>query len=104
MFAVVDIAGSQEKVTKGTTLRVPCLPGQEGATVTFDRVLLFSHDGAAVTVGSPYVKGAVVEAKILGNGRGKKITVFTMKHRKRCRKTQGHRQGYTEIEITKVSG
>lgn len=101
MFAIVDIAGFQEKVEKGAKLRVPLLSDKEGASVTFSDVLLIS-DGGNVTLGTPTVAGASVEAKILGHGREDKIRVFKMKRRKRSRKTQGHRQDYSEIEVTGI--
>ena len=101
MFAIVAIAGFQEKVTEGMKLRVPLLQGKAGETLTFDRVLLHAA-GEDVRIGTPHVAGARVEAKILGEGRGEKIRVFKMKRRKRYRRTRGHRQDYTEIEITKV--
>ena len=103
VFAVVDIAGFQEKVSQGTKLTVPRLAGKEGEKVTFDQVLLVSQDGG-LKVGAPYIAGAVVEAKILSHGKGDKVRVYKMKHRKRYRRTQGHRQGNTEIEITGVKG
>jgi large subunit ribosomal protein L21 len=104
-FAIVDIAGFQEKVSEGMTLRVPLLKEKkEGEVVTFDQVLLLSKGEKNMQVGSPYVKGATVEGKILGFGRGEKMHIFKMKHRKRYRRTQGHRQFFTDIEVTKVSG
>lgn len=103
VFAIVDIAGFQEKVSQGTKLTVPRLAGKEGEKVTFGQILLFSQEGT-VKVGAPYVAGAVVEAKILGHGKEDKVRVYKMKHRKRYRRTQGHRQGNTEIEVIKVAG
>jgi large subunit ribosomal protein L21 len=104
-FAVVAIAGFQEKVSKGQKLRVPVLQGKkEGDTVNFDEVLLYSDGKNAVKVGTPHVKGAVVEAKVIGSGRAEKILVYKMKHRKRYRRTQGHRQNYMEIEVLKIKG
>ena len=104
-FAVVDIAGFQEKVSKGSKLKVPVLKEKkEGDTVTFENVMIFAKSEKDVSVGKPYVKGASVEAKITGSGRAPKIRVFKMKHRKRTRKTQGHRQNFMEIEVTKVKG
>lgn len=101
MFAIVDIAGFQEKVSEGDALRVPLLSGDAGASVTFDAVYLIA-DGDKVTLGTPVVDGATVEAKIVGHGKGDKIRVFKMKRRKRYRRVHGHRQDYTDIEITKV--
>lgn len=103
MFAIVDIAGFQEKVTEGDLLKVPTLDTEEGKTVRFDKVLLFAKSEDDVQIGAPYVEGAVVEAKVLSHGRDDKIRVFKMKRRKRYRRTQGHRQGHTQIEIGKIT-
>ena len=102
MFAIVDIAGFQEKVQKGTRIKVPNLSKEEGDKVTFDQVLLISKSDSDVSVGTPYVQGASVEAKVVSTGRHPKIRVFKMKPRKRYRRTQGHRQDYTEIEVTAI--
>lgn len=103
MFAIVDIAGFQEKVEKGQKLRVPSLAAKKDETVTFDKVLLLSEDGATAVIGKPHVAGATVTAKVLGHGRGDKIVVRKFKRRKRYHKTlRGHRQDYTEIEIMTV--
>lgn len=102
MFAVVNIAGFQERVAEGDLLEVPLLDAKEGATVTFDDVLLLAKSDDDVTVGTPLVSGASVQAKVIGHGQGDKIRVFKMKRRKRYRRVHGHRQDYTEIEITKI--
>lgn len=102
MFAIVDIAGFQEKVEKGLKLRVPRLEAAEGETVTFENVLLTSDDDTT-TVGAPFVSGATVKAKVVFHGRGDKIVVTKFKRRKRFHKTyRGHRQEYTDIEIVSV--
>lgn len=103
MFAIVDIAGFQEKVTKGQKLRVPTLHAGVGESVTFDSVLLLA-DGEKVAIGQPMVKSARVEVKVLTHGKGEKIRIVKFKKRKRYRRIRGHRQGYTEIEIVKVEG
>jgi large subunit ribosomal protein L21 len=103
MFAIVDIAGFQEMVKEGDTLLVPTLDVEPGKTITFDSVLLVSDGGSSVTIGTPTVDGASVTAKVIEHGRYDKIRVFKMKKRKRYRRTHGHKQGYTEIEITKIS-
>lgn len=103
MFAIVDIAGFQEKVEKGMTLRVPLLAGEAGAAVTFDRVLLLVKDGGEIVIGTPHVSGASVEATIVKHGKGEKIRVFKMRRRKRYRRTHGHRQDFTEIEVKKIT-
>tara|TARA_Y100000310_G_scaffold333016_1_gene409713 strand:+ start:768 stop:1130 length:363 start_codon:yes stop_codon:yes gene_type:complete len=102
MFAIVDIAGFQEKVSEGLKLRVPLLSEKEGGKVTFDKVLLLAKSDSDVKVGTPHVSGVSVEAKVLSHGKDKKIRVFKMKRRKRYRRTQGHRQDFSEIEVTKI--
>lgn len=104
-FAVADISGAQYKVSKGDKIKVPFMgEKKEGDKVTFDQVLLLSKGKGDAQVGKPHIKGASVEAKVLGHGKSDKVIVFKMKHRKRTRKTQGHRQQFTEIEVTKVNG
>jgi len=102
MFAIADVAGFQEKLEEGVKLFVPTLKAEEGKTVTFDKVYLIAKSDSDVSIGNPTVSGACVEAKVLGHGKGDKIRVFKMKRRKRYRRTYGHRQGYTEIEVTKI--
>ena len=102
MFAVVTIAGFQEMVQVGDKVRVAKLDTDAGKTVSFDQVLLVS-DGKDATVGSPTIDGATVDAKVLSHGRDKKIRVFKMLRRKRYRRTHGHRQDFTEVEITKIN-
>ena len=101
MFAIVDIAGFQEKVEEGSQLSVPLLDGKEGDKLTFEKVLLVVN-GADVTIGAPYVKGASVEIKVLAHGRGEKIRVYKMRRRKRFRRTKGHRQGFTDVEVVSI--
>jgi large subunit ribosomal protein L21 len=102
MFAIADVAGFQEKLEEGLKLFVPTIKAEEGKTVTFDKVYLIATSDSDVSVGTPTVKGASVEAKVLNHGRGDKIRVFKMKRRKRYRRTYGHRQGYTEIQVTNI--
>lgn len=102
MFAIVDIAGFQEKAEKGMKLKVQKLEAKVGDTVTFDKVLLLSS-GTDATIGMPYVAGAAVTVKILSHFKGDKIVVRKFKRRKRYNKIiRGHRQNFTEIEITGV--
>ena len=100
MFAVVEIAGFQEKVTKGATLKVPLLP-QEKGKVVFSQVYLIAGD--TVKVGAPFISGASVEAEILRHGKGDKVRVQKALKRKRYRRLKGHRQDFTEISITKIN-
>ncbi len=103
MFAVVKIAGFQEKVAEGMKLKVPSLDAELGSTVTFKDVLLTAKSDDAITVGTPVVSGASVEAKVLAHGQAAKVRVYKMHRRKRYRRLHGHRQGFTEIEVTKIS-
>lgn len=103
MFAIVDIAGFQEKAEKGMRLQVPSLAAQPGDTMKFDKVFLLS-DGSVTTVGKPYVAGASVTVKVLMHGRGDKIIVTKFKRRKRFHKTyRGHRQDFTNIEVMDIT-
>ncbi len=102
MYAIVEIAGTQVKVEKAQKVYVPRLKSDVGATVTFDKVLLRSDD-SKTTVGSPYVKGSSVQAKVLAHPRDEKVIVFKKKKRKGYKVRKGHRQSYTHIEITNVA-
>ena len=106
MRAIIVTGGKQFAVAPEDTIRVPTLTGEAGETVTFDRVLYVSDPAAedgGVKVGAPAVDGATVTGEIVKHGRAKKIIVFKFKRRKRYRKTQGHRQNFTEVRITDVS-
>ena len=102
MFAVIVTGGKQYKVAEGDTLFVEKLNAEEGSAVAFDQVLMVG-EGDSVTVGAPVVDGAKVEAKVVKNGKAKKIYVFKMKRKKNERTKKGHRQPYTKIEITKIN-
>ena len=102
MYAVIEACGRQYKVQEGDVVFFEKLDSEEGKTVSFDKVVLVSDDGK-VQVGNPYVSGAKVEGKVVAHGKGKKITVFKYKPKKNERKTQGHRQEYTKVEITAVN-
>ena len=102
MYAVLETCGRQYKVEKGDVVFFEKLDVEEGKKVTFDKVMLLADDGK-VNVGTPYVSGATVEGKVVGNGRGKKIRVFKYKAKANERKTIGHRQDYTKVEITSIS-
>lgn len=101
MYAMIETGGKQLKVEEGQTLFVEKLDAPAGDTVTFDKVVLVGGDD--VKVGSPYVEGATVTAKIDEHGRGEKITVFKMKRRKGYRRKHGHRQPYTKVSIEKIN-
>ena len=102
MFAVVEISGMQYKVNNAEKLYVPKLENEVGSTVKFNKVLLLSDD-KAIKVGAPTVTGASVEAKVLGHVRDEKVIVFKKKRRKGYRVRRGHRQQYTQIEITSIA-
>ncbi len=100
MFAIIETGGKQVKVEEGQTIFVEKIEAEEGATFTFDKVLLVGGDN--VKVGAPTVEGATVSAKVEKHGRGKKIRVVKFKRRKNYQRTQGHRQPYTKLTIEKI--
>lgn len=100
MYAVIKTGGKQYRVSQGDKLRVEKLPGNVGDAVTFDQVLLVG--GEALKLGKPLVGGAKVEAKITGQGLGKKLVVFKFRRRKNYRRKNGHRQPYTALEILNI--
>ena len=102
MFAVIKTGGKQYRVAAGDKLRVEKLPADVGSEVVLDQVLLVG-EGAAVKVGAPLVVGAAVKATVVGHGKGDKVTIFKLRRRKHYKKSQGHRQQYTEIQITGIS-
>ncbi len=102
MYAVIKTGGKQYRVVPGARLRVEKLDAEEGAKVEFDQVLLVG-EGTNVTVGKPLVDGGLVTAKVLSQGKGKKVTIIKFHRRKNYLRTKGHRQFYTEVEITDVS-
>ena len=101
MFAVVETGGKQYKVALGDKLKVEKLIAETGDSVSLDKVLMIS-DGDDVQVGNPVIEGRSVTATVLDQGKHDKIRVFKMKRRKGYRRTQGHRQQYTELEITAI--
>lgn len=103
MYAVIVTGGKQYRVMQGETLRVEKLDADVGAAVTFDQVLLVG-EGEQINVGAPLVQGAKVAATVKAHGRADKIRIVKFRRRKHHRKQMGHRQHYTEIEITAISG
>lgn len=103
MYAIVEIAGKQFRVEKDMNIKVPLMKKNVGDKIEFDRVLLVGGD-KGTKVGRPLVEGAKVKAKVIENGRDKKILVFKKKRRKGYRVLNGHRQHFTKIQIEKVSG
>jgi len=102
MYAVVITGGKQYRVMKGERLRVEKLDVEAGSNVDINDVLLIG-DGETITVGTPKVAGAVVSATVLSHGRLDKVTIVKFRRRKHYRKQMGHRQHYTEIEITGIT-
>lgn len=103
MYAVVKTGGKQYRVSAGTKIKVEQLAADVGSEVTLDQVLMIAVEGD-VKLGSPLLAGAAVKAKVLAQGRGDKVIIYKMRRRKHYRKTQGHRQNFTELEITGIAG
>jgi large subunit ribosomal protein L21 len=107
MYAVIKTGGKQYRVAQGDRLRVEKLAGNVGDTVSLGEVLLVGGTGTGgdgVKVGAPLVSGAKVEAKIIAQDRGKKIIIFKFRRRKNYRRKTGHRQPFTALEITGITG
>ena len=101
MYAVFKSGGKQYKVSEGETLKIEKLKVEPGKKVTFNEVLMIA-DGENVQVGSPLVEKASIEAKVISQGKGKKLNILKFKRRKNSMKQQGHRQLFTEIQIGKI--
>jgi large subunit ribosomal protein L21 len=103
MYAVVKTGGKQYRVSAGEKLRVEKLAAEVGAEVVLDQVLAVG-EGDSLKIGTPVVAGAAVKAKVVAHVLGDKLKIFKLRRRKNSKRTQGHRQRYTEIEITGISG
>lgn len=101
MYAVIESCGKQYKVAEGDVVFFEKLNSEAGDTVKFDNVVLVSDD-KKVEVGAPYVKGVSVEGTVVANGKTKKVLVYKYKAKKNYRRTQGHRQPYTKVEIKSI--
>ena len=101
MYAIIATGGKQYKVSEGDTIRVEKLDAADGDKVVFDQVLVVGGD--KLTVGTPTVDGAKVEASVVCQGRAKKVTVYKCKPKKGFHKKNGHRQAYTEVKIEKIT-
>ena len=101
MYAVIKTGGKQYKVIAGERIKVEKLETEVGAKVVIDKVLMIS-DEANITIGAPLIAGATVNATVLSHGRADKVMIFKFRRRKHYRKTQGHRQSFTEIQIGEI--
>jgi large subunit ribosomal protein L21 len=102
MYAVIKSGGKQYRVGLGEKLRLESLPAEVGTEVVIEEVLAVGNNGD-LTVGTPLVENARVTAKVTAHGRGEKVQIFKMRRRKHYQKHQGHRQNFTEVEITGIS-
>ena len=101
MYAIIETGGKQIRVEEGATIFVEKLNAQEGEEVVFDKVVVYAN--RTTCVGTPYVKGVKVNAKVEKQGKGKKITIFKYKAKKgSSRRKQGHRQPYTKLTVTSI--
>ena len=101
MYAVIQTGGKQYRLSAGDTVRVETLDAEEGASVEFDNILMVA-DGDDIKLGTPYIEGGKVVAKVKAHGRHKKIEIIKFNRRKHYDKRTGHRQNYTELEITDI--
>jgi large subunit ribosomal protein L21 len=102
MYAVIKTGGKQYRVVAGEKLKIEQIPAEVGAEITLDEILMVG-EGESVKIGTPFVEGAAVKATVIAQGRHDKIKIFKMRRRKHYRKSQGHRQNYTEIRIDGIS-
>jgi large subunit ribosomal protein L21 len=102
MYAIIKTGGKQYRVQAGLKLKIEQIPADVGSELVIDQVLMIA-DGENISMGKPLLSGASVVAKVLEQGRHDKVRIFKMRRRKHDQKHQGHRQNYTEIEITGIS-
>ena len=102
MYAVIKTGGKQYKVATGEKLKIESLGAEVGETINLDEVLMLV-DGDNVSIGSPHVSGASVDATVLSHGRGKKVKIFKLRRRKHYKRQQGHRQNFTEVVIGDIT-
>ena len=102
MYAVIKAGGKQYRVSEGSTLKVEKIDAAEGASVELDKVLMIAN-GEEVTIGRPYVDGGSVSATVKAHGRSPKVRIIKFRRRKHHLKRQGHRQFYTELEVTGIN-
>lgn len=102
MFAVIKSGGKQYRVHAGEKLKVESLTAEVGSELVLNEILAVG-EGESIRIGTPLVSGAQVKAKVVSHGLGDKVLIFKLRRRKHYQKHQGHRQGFTEIEITGIS-
>ena len=102
MYAIIETGGKQYRVSEGDILYIEKLDAEADSTVEFDRVMAVGKEDGTV-IGAPVVEGAKVSAKVLKNGKAKKITVFTYRAKKDSKRKMGHRQPYTKVQIESIS-
>src|SRR5262245_60328776 len=103
MYAVIRTGGKQYRVREGSRLAIEKVDGEPGATIEFDQVLLV-HDGSSVRIGSPYLEGSKVTAVVQTQGKGRKVGIVKFRRRKGYKRMKGHRQPYTQIQVTGIQG
>ena len=103
MYAVIKTGGKQYRVVAGEKIKVEQIPAEVGAEIALDQVLMLG-EGESVKIGTPFIDGAKVMAKVIAQGRHDKVKIFKMRRRKHYQKHQGHRQNYTELEIAAIAG
>ena len=103
MYAVIESGGKQHRVEPGEVLQLEKLDIDAGGTVDFDKVMMIG-EGENIQIGTPYVEGGKVSAEVISHGRADKVTIIKMRRRKHYRRQAGHRQHYTEVKITNISG
>ncbi|WP_111641097.1 50S ribosomal protein L21 [Marinimicrobium alkaliphilum] len=103
MYAIIESGGKQHRVVEGETLKLEKIEVATGETIEFDKIYLVGS-GSDVKIGAPIVEGAKVTAEVVSHGRGDKVTIIKFRRRKHSMKRQGHRQWYTEVKITGITG
>ena len=104
MYAVIETGGKQYRVAQGDVIKVELLDAEAGSDVSFDKVLLVGKDGAKPVLGAPFISGGKVTGKVKSNGRHDRVVTFKLRRRKNYRRRASHRQHFTEVEITGISG
>ena len=103
MYAIIQTGGKQYKVSVGDEIFVEKLNAEADDEITIDEVVAVSADDDSINVGGPFVEGATVSAKVVKNGKAKKVVVFTYKPKKNAKRKMGHRQPYTKLQITAIN-